>query len=264
MKRVFLFAGIVPLAVQAATLSMVPMQGDMAMPMIAYVENEGRLHVMMPEAIPQLTPLLVSHPADSFDPAHPWFTALDPSARGLAFSRRYGWVVGGASDPLPTDTEIWLRRLSSDEGVRVYRYAANPPAWTPIFGTEGSSHAMYWSGMMFHPVFTAPPGTNEYSATFEAYLVDSGSGTEIVGSSTGPMVFKFTTVPDARPALGAAIKFVVQWDEAATNWGLEWANSVTSSVWIAATNQSLTVDGASTVLMDLDGAGKVYRLRRLP
>ncbi|MCZ7590896.1 MAG: hypothetical protein M5U15_01525 [Kiritimatiellae bacterium] len=264
MRKFHFILCALPLAVQAATLSQVPMQGDMAMPMISYNAGEGRLHVVMPEAVPQLTPLLVSNPADSFDPAHPWFAALDPAAQGRSFSRRYGWVVAGGSDLLPPDTAIWIRKLAGDAQLSAHAYVAGPPSWTPIFGTDGSADARYWNGMMFHPVFSAPPGTNNLSATFEAYLVDTGSGDEILGTGTGPMVFNFTNVEDGRPALGAMAKLVVQWDAGATNWGLEWATSMTSSVWSAATNETVEVDGASTVLIDLNAAGKFFRLRRLP
>lgn len=264
MRKVWFVVCALPLAAQAATLSMVPMQGDMAMPMIAYSESEGRLHVMMPEAVPQLTPLLVSNPADSFNPSDPWFAALDPSAQGLSFSRRYGWVMDGSSDPLPSGAAIWIRKLSGDADLSVYTYMASPATWTPIFGTEGSSNAMYWNGMMFHPAFTAPPGTNGYTATFEAYLVDTESGQEIPDTETEPMVYTFTNVSDGRPVLGAMAKLAIQWDPAATNWGLEWASSVSSTVWTAVTNESVEMDGSSTVLINLDAAGKVFRMRRLP
>lgn len=68
--------------VNAAILTAVPMQGGMVMPMVSYHADDGRIHVMMPTQIPQLTPLLVSNPADGFDPADPWFDVLDPADGG--------------------------------------------------------------------------------------------------------------------------------------------------------------------------------------
>ncbi len=264
MRSVFLAFFVVPLAVHAATLTAVPMQGGMVMPMVSYNASEGRLHVSMPSEVPQLTPLLVSNPADSFANSAPWFGALDPSAQGLSFSRRYGWTMAGGSDPLPAGVDIWLRKVSGDAGLSVYAYAANPPTWTPIFGTEGSPSARYWSGMMFHPAFASVPGTNTLTATFEAYLVDSETGLEIGGSASELMVFNFTNVPDGRPVLGLAMKLAVQWDSSATNWGLEWATSPTSSVWSAVTNEVVLIDGSGTALIDLNSAGRVFRMRRLP
>ena len=58
-------------AANAAILTDIPMQGGMAMPMVSYHTDDGRMHVMMPAEIPQLTPVLVSNPNDSFDPGDP-------------------------------------------------------------------------------------------------------------------------------------------------------------------------------------------------
>lgn len=265
MKRLFVVLFFLPLAVQAATLTNVPMQGGMVMPMFAYHADHGHLHVMMPTNVPQLTPLLVSNPADSFDPADPWFTNLDPSAQGYSFSRRYGWVMDGSSDPLPPNTEIWIRKLSGSPELGFYRYSGSAPkAWEPIYGTAGSPMARMWNGMMFHPGVSAPPGTNALSATFEAYLVDTVTSNEVAASGTGPFVLNFTNVDDGRPVLGAMVKIAIQWDSAITNWGVEWATSVTSTVWTAVTNTPTELDGASTVLLEVDAAQRVYRMRRLP
>jgi hypothetical protein len=105
------------LTAPAATLTAVPMQGGMVMPMIAYQAGMGRLHVMLDPAIPQLTPLAVSHPGDGFAPEDPWFEALDPSRQGLAFSRRYGFVMNTETDPLPDGTKIWLRKVTGVSGT---------------------------------------------------------------------------------------------------------------------------------------------------
>ena len=115
---------------------------------------------MMPAEVPQLTPLMVSNPGDSFDPADPWFDALDPSRQGLSFSRRYGFVMDTMTDPLPPNTAIWLRKVSGSPELGFYRYSGSAPkAWEPIFGTAGTTNALFWNGMMFHPGVTAPPGT---------------------------------------------------------------------------------------------------------
>jgi hypothetical protein len=255
---------LLPLAVSATTLTQVPMQGGMVMPMISYHADLGHLHVMMPPEIPQLTPLLVSHPGDQFDPAHPWFSDLDPSASGLSFSRRYGFVMDDETDPLPPNTVIWLRKLSGPPELEFFRYATSPApgAWDPIFGTDGSPAARMWNGMMFHPGVTAPPGTNGYTAIFEAYLVDTNTMTEVDQSGTGPMTLRFTNVPDGRPALGMDLAFVIAWDSAASNYVLESAASVASATWTATTHVPVEIDGQNTVIMGAgEAAGKVFRLR---
>jgi hypothetical protein len=189
-------------SIPAATLTTVPMPGGMVMPMVAYLAEQGHLQVMMSAEIPQLTPLLVSHPADQFAPGDPWFDFIDPSRQGASFSLRYGFVMDANTDPLPPGLQMWIRKLSGSPELKAYRYrATEPKAWTPIFGTDGATNAMHWNGMMFHPAFTAPPGTNPLTATFELYLLDTATGLEVRDSSSGPLVFNWTNVSDGRPVV---------------------------------------------------------------
>lgn len=252
-------------AILGATLTAVPMQGGMVMPMIAYRAADGRLHVMLDPAIPQLTPLLVSHPADAFAPDDPWFDALAPSRQGLAFSRRYGFVMDTMTDPLPPGAAIWLRRISASPELGAYRYANTAPkAFEPIFGTAGSAAAMPWNGMMFHPTFAAAPGTNGYVATFDAYLADSGTGAEIPNTSTGPFTLTWTSVPDGRPALNITSKVLLTWPVSGGNWVLEAADSLPAVDWTPVAATPISVEGQPTVILEPAAASKVYRLRKAP
>lgn len=251
--------------VSAATLNAVPMQGGMVMPMVSYSAADGRLHVMSEPTIPQLTPLLISNPGDSFAAEDPWFSALDPSAQGLAFSRRYGFVMNTMTDPLPPGTTIWLRKLSGPPDLGAYRYANTPPkAFEPVFGTAGSPPALPWNGMMFHPTFTAPPGTNTFSATFDAYLADTATGTEIAHSSSGAFTLTWTTVPDGRPALRIAAKVAITWTPVSGNDVLEVADRLPADHWTPVTASPITLDGQPTVILDAAASTKVYRLRSVP
>jgi hypothetical protein len=248
----------------AATLTNVPMQGGMVMPMVSYHASGGMVHVMMPPDVPQLqlTPLMVSNPGDSFDPADPWFTALDPSAQGMAFSRRYGFVMDADTDLLPAGTQIWIRKLSSSPGLSVYRYQATAPkALQPIFGTDGTTNAIYWSGMMFHPVFAAPPGTNTFTATFEAYLLDNTSGLAVPGSSSSPFVFNWTDVPDGRPSLDIGSRVVIFWPTSATSWSLEGTVSLSNPLWTPVTNTPVALEGQSAAVLDPAETRKFFRMK---
>lgn len=261
-----LAACLLPLAAQAATLTTVPMQGGMVMPMIRYDADLAKLEVMMPADIPQLTPLMVSNPEDQFDPAHPWFDDLDPSGSGLSFSRRYGFVMDIDSDPLPADTEIWLRKTSGPADLWVFRYSTSPSPgiWEPIFGTAGSPNALAWNRMMFHPAFAALPGTNGFNATFEAYLVDTQTGLEIPGAAAEPMPFQFTNVPDGRPEVMAGMGIVLDWEGGASNYVLEAATSLATGDWAEVTNPPVMMNGRYTVILPpADAGGKVFRARRI-
>ena len=250
----------------AATLTSVPMQGGMLMPMVSYNATLARIEVMMPLEIPQLTPLLVSNPGDNFDPADPWFDSVDPSRQGASFSRRYGFVMAAMTDPLPANTQMWIRKLSGSPKLKAYRYKETAPkAWQPIFGTEGVTNAMYWSGMMFHPAFTAPPGTNSFTATFEVYLLDTTTGLEVPNTSSGPLVFDWTNVPDGRPVLNLAQRIVVGWPTGTTtNWLLESASTANSATWNAVTNQPVTVDSQLCVVLEGTATQQYFRMRYVP
>ncbi len=252
--------------VLAATLTSVPMQGGMVMPMVSYNANTARIEVMMAATVPQLTPLLVSHPADSFNPTDPWFDSVDPSRQGAAFSRRYGFVMDAMTDPLPAHTQMWIRKLSGAPELKAYRYKETAPkAWEAIFGTDGVTNALFWNGMMFHPAFTAPPGTNNLTATFEVYLLDTTTGLEVPNTSSGPLVFNWTNVSDGRPSLNLAQRIVVSWPSTTTtNWVLESAATAAATTWTTVTNAPVTVDGVPSVVLPGSATQQYYRMRYLP
>jgi hypothetical protein len=270
MKKTFLLGCAVPVLagaqfIQAAVLTTVPMQGGMVMPMVAYHADHGHLHVTMDPAVPQLTPLLVSNPGDSFASTDPWYYALDPNQEGRAFSRRYGFVMDSMTDALPVGTAIWIRKLSSTPGLGAYRYQTTAPkAFQPIFGTDGSTNAMQWNGMMFHPTFTAPPGTNAFTAAFEAFLVNTNAGLEVPDSGSGPFVLEWTTVPDGRPALSIGSRMVIAWPASATNCVLESADAMPSSNWTRVTNSPVMLDGQAAVILDGGAAQKFFRMSLTP
>lgn len=250
-------------AARAATLTSVPMQGGMIMPEVSYSAAEGALSVMVDPAIPELTPLLVSNPQDHFDPADPWYDALDPSRQGLAFSRRYGFVMGVASDPLPGGTAIWIRKLAGSPQLGFHRAHAMslPHLWEPLFGTEGSTNVFAWTGTMFHPCVTAPPGTNTYWATFEAFLANTATGLAVPDSASEPFTLHWTSVPDGRPALNIGQRIVIAWPVSVTNGVLECASTMPASSWTPLTNVPVMLDGQPAVILNPSEAKKFFRMR---
>lgn len=255
----------VPAAGLAATLTTVPMQGGMVMPMLAYHAGDGSLTVQLDPTIPQLTPLLISNPGDGFDPADPWYDYLDPSRQGLAFSRRYGFVMDTLSDLLPAGTAIWIRKVSSSPGLGAYHYrGGSSKLWEPIFGTGGVTNALQWDGTMFHPAFTALPGTGAYTATFEAFLLDTATGLPGTGANTGPFTFNWTVVPDGRPTLTIAQRIVIGWPPSSTNYVLEAADTLPASSWTTVTNTPVLLDGQMAVVLETSAAMRFFRMRLPP
>lgn len=255
--------------VQAATLSMVPMQGGMVMPMISYRAAEDRLEVMLDPAVPQLTPLLASNPGDHFDPADPWFDLLDPSRQGWSFSRRYGFVMSTMTDPLPGDRQIWIRKLAGEPDLLAFRYSSGAPkVFEPIFGSAGSSPAMRWNGMMFHPVFAAAPATNGVAATFEAYLVDAATGAEVPNSGTGVFTLSWTNLPESRPELAVEIpapgQVTAYWLAGAGSYRLQASFAAGGAEW-ADVSEPVIADGERrSVTIPAEGGARFFRLRNAP
>ena len=179
-------SALAPAAGAPPLLTSVPMQGGMILPMVAYHAEHGHLHVMMPTEVPQLTPLLVSNPGDSFNPADPWYDVLDPSRRGLSFSRRYGFVMDTMSDPLPANTAIWLAKLSGPAELGFYRYSGSEPK----VGAD-LRHGRFASGAGLErddvpSGCDRAAGNQPLTATFEAYLADTSTGERIADSGSGP------------------------------------------------------------------------------
>jgi hypothetical protein len=271
MKQCLLSLVLAALAapLSAAVLTNVPMQGSMLMPTVWYHADTDSVTVGLDDIIvtAQLTPLLVSHPGDSFDPADPWFDSLDPSQQGLAFSRRYGFVMHAMTDFLPFDRELWIRKISSTPGLSLYDYNdfVSPKSWNPVFGTDGASNACYWSGLMWHVGVAAPPGTNPYSAVFEIFVRDLSSGQEVPGSSSGPFVLDWTNVPDGRPALEitapASGQVLLAWPAVATNWTLVTAPSPAAALWSAVSNSPTTINGQSVVELAATNAAQHFRMK---
>ena len=273
MQKSILFLGSMafvcsPAFMQAATLTAVPMQGSMAMPMVAYSAASGSMGVMMPGEVPQLTPLLMSNPGDGFDPSAPWFSLLDPSAQGWAFSRRYGFDMDPMSDPLPANTQMWIRKLSGPAELSIFNYLSSPPTFVPVFGTDGATNAIYWSGLMWHPVVAAPQGTNSYTATFEVFLLDTTTGQEVANSSSGPLTFNWTDISDNRPGLNitqGAAGIVITWPlVTGTNWALESVSKLISASWTTVTNTPVPMNGLQGVVLDASAPQQFFRMRYQP
>ncbi len=262
--------GLAASAASAAILNTVPMQGNNTMVHvgIVYDATAGELHAHKEPTTPVLVPLDVSNPADSFNPADPWFEDLDPSQQGRAFNRQYGFVMDGSSDPLPIGQAVWIRFVSASPGLQSYTYRATPPTWSPMFGTEGASPVLQWSMSMFHPAFTVPPVEGMHSATFEAFMVDLNSGQEVAGVTPGQFVLDWTSVATSRPTLAIAKDDVdtvtISWTTNATNYVLQGADIGQPLVWTAVTNEPVVAAGKSTVALNPTGAARLFRLIRTP
>ena len=249
---------------RAATLTQVPMQGTMVHVEIDYLETPTpHLDIHITNNSPVLMPLSVSDPTSHFEPAAAWYDALDPDARALAFSRRYGFVRGG--DLLPAGQTIWIRQLSATAGLEAYRYRMNQGEFAPMFGTAGSSDVLEWNQAMFHPCYAAPPDLERVEATYEAFVVDASG--QPVGLNAGftiswgvarPLHLTGVDTSGGQPTVGFEPPaswtnwiYLVERTTNLTDWA--WAGAVTNP---PAGPQIVIDTGAS-------GGGVCYRVRAL-
>ena len=121
---------------------------------------------------------------------------------------------------------------------------------------------------MWHVGVTAPPGTNTYDATFEIYVVDTGTGLEVPGSSSAPFVLDWTDVPDGRPPLNIAAQAPGQirlaWPASATNWAPACASTLSAADWLDVTNEPVILEGLCTVVLDPSETCLFFRMRLKP
>lgn len=203
----FLFSAAA-LPLRAADLTAIPTpmaQGGMIHVSVGFQDVLANSFSVSTEAgTPQLRPLSLWAPGDNFLPADPWYSALSPSAQGLPFNSRYGFLIDSAtSDSLPVGTSIGIRLLSATPGLQAQFYRASAPkSFTTIF--EPSHDYVLWSGAMWHPVFTAP-GAGNYEATFQFFLANAGTASvadftttasAVPGYSMANVTLQFTSVPE--------------------------------------------------------------------
>lgn len=189
-------------SLHAAVLQMLPSpmaQGGMIHVNVSFNEDTNVLTAVPESGTPVLKPLTMWNPGDSFNPASPWYTTLDPSQSGGVFNSQFGLVLYN-SDPLPSGSRILVSMLSASSGLGVYRWRnTDPQLFDGIMGTGGSSTAWDWSSAahsMFHPMFVMPSGSSGgVSATLEFSLVD-GLGTPLPGISSVQANLSFSAVPE--------------------------------------------------------------------
>jgi hypothetical protein len=174
------------------------------------------------------------------------------------------------TDLLPGNRQLWIRKLDSTPGISFYDYNDNfsPLTWNPIWGTEGTTNAVYWSGLMWHFGAAAAPGTNEFSATFEVFVLDTDSGREVPNSSSGPLLLTWTEVPDGRPVLTITTEidnqFSVSWPAPVADWILLTTTNLNAANWVAATNAVQTQGTNSFVTFTNTATQQFFRLERSP
>ncbi|QNN23214.1 PEP-CTERM sorting domain-containing protein [Planctomycetales bacterium ZRK34] len=155
------------------------------------------LSVHVDDMVP--TPLLrpLESP-DEFDPAEPWAVLTDK-----AYNYQYGWNPAGFIT-LPSNSAIWVQRLSQDSGLESYQRPPASPPYASIFASDGD--IWQWSGSMTHNVYAVlNPTQSVYSASYRVYLGDSVTGVALDGYGSDDVTLLFNATVSAVPEPGTAM-----------------------------------------------------------
>lgn len=116
------------------------------------------------------------------------------------YSDQYGWVLDGIVDP-GFGNSIWIEMTSQSDGLRTYeggrRMMIDVQTFNPIFGTDASSNAWQWSGMMTHNWYAASD-LGDYAATYNIFVGDS-SGNAVDGYGATTVTLNLRAVPAPAP-----------------------------------------------------------------
>jgi hypothetical protein len=197
-----------------AILTTVPMQGNFPAqgnPMVHVSilfrnQSVNTFGVSIDPIIPQLTPLTISNPDDSFDSADPWAQPLE----GKAFSRRYGFVLDGESDNLPLNTTLRIRQIQTSDNLNVYYLrSTTPKEFTGIFGTQGSDTTWSWNLAMFHPTYVVPGEIGTYQAKYEIFLANVLTNLPQDGYTPMSFTLNLTAVPEPTTLLFLVLSLIL-------------------------------------------------------
>jgi hypothetical protein len=174
---------------------------------IAYDEDTGILSSGVNAGTPNIKPLTEWKPGDTFDPASPWYTTLDPTQAAGMFNSQFGLVMYN-SDPLPLGSKIMVNLVSATAGLETYLWKNTvTQAFQGIMGTNGSAVSWDWSSVahgMFHPMFVLPSGSSgSASAILGLTLVDSLNAPLPGGSTQATLNFQAIPEPSSLLLVGA-------------------------------------------------------------
>ncbi|MFK7758866.1 MAG: hypothetical protein AB8C13_02840 [Phycisphaerales bacterium] len=121
------------------------------------------------------------------------------------YSDQYGWVADGFIS-LNAGEFMWIQMIDSSVGLNVYEGGMRPMSanhtYDAILGTDTSSTAWMWSGLMTHNWYSADElGT--YQATYEIFIGDiDGNALSTYTSDTVTLNFNAVPSPSSALALG--------------------------------------------------------------
>jgi hypothetical protein len=121
------------------------------------------------------------------------------------YSDQYGWILDGIVDP-GAGNSIWIEMTTQTTGLETYeggrRMMIDAQSFNPIFGTDASSNAWQWSGMMTHNWYAAD-ALGDYQATYRIFVGDStGNAVDGFGETSVTLYLRAVPAPGSLAMLG--------------------------------------------------------------
>jgi len=180
---------------------------------VTFDDTAKEFTVHVDSGTPQLKPLSLWSPGNTFATGDPWYNPLDPTQDASLFNSQFGFLLDvGLSDPIPAGKSIGIRILTGTSGLESFFYkGTDPKELTPVF-TPMHDYVL-WSGTMWHTLFTMPASTvygTAVAAEFEFFLADAPAVgfvdyTTVAGVEPGYMdatqPVSWTAIPEPTTAL---------------------------------------------------------------
>ncbi len=170
--------------------------------------NGNAITVNPEPGTPDIKSLAAWKPGDTFDPASPWYSTLDPTQGAGLFNSQFGLVLFD-SDPLPLGSKIMVGWVSGTPGMEAYQWKnTEPQLFNGILGTDGSPASWDWGSVahgMMHPMFVMPAGSGGSAAVTLSFTLADGDGIALPGYTPAQTTMSFNVVPEPSAMLLSAV-----------------------------------------------------------
>ncbi len=123
----------------------------------------------------------------------------------MYYTDQFGWILDGIVNP-GAGNSIWIEMTTQTTGLETYeggrRMMIDAQSFNPIFGTDASSNAWQWSGMMTHNWYAAD-ALGDYQATYRIFVGDStGNAVDGFGETSVTLYLRAVPAPGSLAMLG--------------------------------------------------------------
>lgn len=127
------------------------------------------------------------------------YTGNAAALNGRGYNDQLGWRIDGIWTP-PTNTALWIKRLSADPGLDVYeggmRMMWANHTFAPLFTADGDAWKFNNNQMGMHHHWMTAETFGDYTATYRVYIGDEVTGDELSQYGADDVSITFRYVPE--------------------------------------------------------------------